>query len=37
MTVDLETLTREKERKASADATAARMSMHPPNGRPKTT
>ena len=35
MTVDLEALMREKERKTSADATAAGMSMHPPSGRPQ--
>ena len=35
MTVDLEALTREKERKTSADATVAGMSMHPPSGRPR--
>ena len=37
VTVDLEALAHEKERKASTDATAAWMSMHPPNGRPKAT
>ena len=37
MTVDLEALMRVKERKISADATAAGMSMHPPSGRPKAT
>ena len=35
MTVDLEALTRVKERKTSADATVAGMSMHPSSGRPK--
>ena len=35
MTVDLEALMRKKERKTSADATMARMSMHPPSGRPQ--
>ena len=35
VTVDLEALTRAKERKTSADATAAGMSMHPPSGRPR--
>ena len=35
MTVDVEALTRAKERKTSADATAAGMSMHPPSGRPQ--
>ena len=35
VTVDLEALTLEKERKTSADAIAARMSMHPPSGRPQ--
>ena len=35
MTVDLEALTRVKERKTSIDATVAGMSMHPPSGRPK--
>ena len=34
MTVDMEALMRVKERKTSADATAVRMSMHPPSGRP---
>ena len=33
--IDLEALTRAKERRLSADTTAARMSMHPPYGRPK--
>ena len=37
MTVDLEALTCEKERKTSADATVAGMSMHPPSGRPRAT
>ena len=35
MTVDLEALTREKERKTFANATVAGMSMHPPSGRPR--
>ena len=34
MTVNLEALTRAKERKTSADATVAGMSMHPPSVRP---
>ena len=34
VTVDLEALTRVKERKTSADATVAGMSMHPPSGGP---
>ena len=37
MIVDLEALTRVKERKTSADATVAGMSMHPPSGRPRAT
>ena len=37
ITVDLEALTRVKERKTSTDATATGMSMHQPNGRPKAT
>ena len=37
MTVDLEDLTRVKERRTSTDATAARMTMHPPSERPKAT
>ena len=37
VTVDLEALTRVKERKTSADATTAGMSMHPPSGRPRAT
>ena len=37
MTVDLEALTRVKERKTFTDAIAAGMSMHPPSGRPKAT
>ena len=37
VTVDLEALTREKERKTSANATVAGMSMHPPSGRPRAT
>ena len=35
MTVDLEALAHAKDKKTSADATAAGMSMHPPNGRPR--
>ena len=35
VTVDLEALACEKERKTSADATVAGMSMHPPGGRPR--
>ena len=35
--VDMEALTRVKEKKTSAKATAAGMSMHPPSGRPKAT
>ena len=35
MTIDLEILTRVKERKTSKDATTAGMCMHPPTGRPK--
>ena len=35
MTVDLEALMWEKKKNASADATAAGMSMHPPSGRSK--
>ena len=34
MTVDLEALMRAKERKTSADATVAGMSMHPHSGGP---
>ena len=37
MTVDLEALTRVKERETSANATAATMSMHPSRGRPEAT
>ena len=37
MAVNLEALARVKERKMFADTTAAGMSMHPPNGRPKAT
>ena len=37
MIVNLEALARVNERKMSADATAAGMSMHPPSGRPKAT
>ena len=37
ITVDLEALTRLKEKKTSADAPAAGMSMHPPSGRSKAT
>ena len=37
VTIDLEALTCEKERIMSADTTAAGMSMHPPNGRPRAT
>ena len=37
VTVDLEALTREKERKTSANATVAGMSMHPRSGRPRAT
>ena len=35
MTVDLEAMTREKERRLSADTTEAGMSMHPPSGGQK--
>ena len=35
VTVDLEALTREKERRSSADVTVAGMSMHPPSGGQK--
>ena len=35
VTVDLEALTREKERKTFANATVVGMSMHPPSGRPR--
>ena len=35
VTVDLEALMHEKERKTSANATVAGMSMHPPSGRPR--
>ena len=37
MTETLEALAREKERKKSADATAAGRSMHPPSEKPKVT
>ena len=35
--VDLEALTYKKERRLSIDITTARMSMHPPSGRPRAT
>ena len=35
--VDLEALMRAKEQRLSADTTVARMSMHPPSGRPRAT
>ena len=37
MTIDLEVLTRERRNRLSADTIAARMSMHPPSGRPRAT
>ena len=37
MTIDLEGLTHEKERRMSANTTTDVMSMHPPSGRPRTT
>ena len=36
MTIDLEALTRVKERKTCVDATVAGISMHPPSGGLKT-
>ena len=37
VTVDSEALTRERERRLSADTTVAAMSMHPLSGRPRAT
>ena len=37
VTVDLEALTRERRSLLSTDTTVARMSMHPPSGRPRAT
>ena len=37
MTVDLEALTHEKERRLSTNTTAVGMSMNPPSGRPRAT